>query len=360
MSNVIKSADLYFQEGGSDKVYKTQVEKKDKGYVVTFAYGRRGNTLTTGSKTPQPVVLDKALSVMAKLVHEKLAKGYQLNGEMKDNITLDVVSDKIDTGIRPQLLNECSEEDIEKYLTDDNWCAQEKYDGRRRLLVNKGDGQVLPTNRKGLVVGMDAAIMKAAQELPLKGFILDGEDMGKVVMVFDLLTSVGGYKDRYNDLRKVVQSSTNIHVSYTAWTTAEKRALFDQLKQDNAEGIVFKRTDAIYKPGRPASGGDQIKFKFCETATCIVTKANTIKRSVSIAVFDSNGIQVDVGNVTVYPNQEVPVAGSIVEIRYLYYFEGGSLFQPVLQGKGDCTRDDMDKTDCLLSKLKLKREDVDA
>jgi bifunctional non-homologous end joining protein LigD len=359
MSDIIKSADLYFREGNSDKVYTAQVKKQDKGYVVLFAYGRRGNSLTTGSKTPTPVVLDKALAVMAKLVHDKLAKGYKLQGEIKDNITLNVVSDVVDTGIRPQLLNECSEEDVEKYLTDDNWCAQEKEDGRRRMLI-KRNGEIIATNRKGFVVGIDDDIIKSAQEIPLKDYIIDGEDMGRLVWVFDMPSAIGGYKDRYEELVKVTYSCKRLVAVETAWTTAEKRALFDQLKQDNAEGIVFKRTDAIYKPGRPASGGDQIKFKFCETATCIVTKANTIKRSISVAVFDDKGIQVDVGNVTVYPNQDVPTAGSIVEVKYLYYFEGGSLFQPVLQGKGDCTRDDMEVADCLLSKLKLKREEIDA
>jgi hypothetical protein len=27
------------------------------------------------------------------------------------------------------------EEDLEKYINDDNWCAQEKFDGRRRLIL---------------------------------------------------------------------------------------------------------------------------------------------------------------------------------------------------------------------------------
>jgi bifunctional non-homologous end joining protein LigD len=42
---------LYFREGPSDKVYQASIRPKDKGFMVHFAYGRRGSTLNTGSKT---------------------------------------------------------------------------------------------------------------------------------------------------------------------------------------------------------------------------------------------------------------------------------------------------------------------
>lgn len=42
---------LYFRQGSSDKVYQAGIVPKDGGYVVHFAYGRRGATLTTGTTT---------------------------------------------------------------------------------------------------------------------------------------------------------------------------------------------------------------------------------------------------------------------------------------------------------------------
>ena len=51
----ILSASLHYREGNSDKVYQAAVEPKDDGYIVTFAYGRRGNTLATGIKNDTPV-----------------------------------------------------------------------------------------------------------------------------------------------------------------------------------------------------------------------------------------------------------------------------------------------------------------
>src|SRR4051795_4879560 len=68
---------LYYRQGASDKVYRAAVEPSGPGYVVTFAFGRRGGTLQTGTKTPVPVGYDEARAVFDRLVREKAAKGYR-------------------------------------------------------------------------------------------------------------------------------------------------------------------------------------------------------------------------------------------------------------------------------------------
>lgn len=67
----VKQASLTFTQGASDKEYHCQIVERDGGYVVEFQYGRRGSTLTSGSKTPEPVSLDKATGIFEKLVKEK-------------------------------------------------------------------------------------------------------------------------------------------------------------------------------------------------------------------------------------------------------------------------------------------------
>ena len=62
--------------------------------------------------------------------------------------------------------------------------------------------------------------------------------------------------------------------------------------------------------------------------------------------------RVEVGNVTVYPNQVMPSVGDIVEVKYLYYYPGGSLYQPVLLG----VRDDVEPRECIIEQLKTKQE----
>ena len=65
---------------------------------------------------------------------------------------------------------------------------------------------------------------------------------------------------------------------------------------------------------------------------------------------------VNVGKVTVPPNQPVPQPNDLVEVQYLYYFENGALFQPVLLG----IRDDQNYADCTLAQVKRIKMKVDS
>ena len=67
---------LYYRQDSSDKVYQAAIEPSRDGYHVTFAYGRRGATLQTGSKTTKPVTLEEAEKIHAKLIASKVSKGY--------------------------------------------------------------------------------------------------------------------------------------------------------------------------------------------------------------------------------------------------------------------------------------------
>ena len=130
---------------------------------------------------------------------------------------------------------------------------------------------------------------------------------------------------------------------------AEKQSGFDRLKQAGAEGVVLKHTDAPYIPGKPNAGGTQLKYKFYETASFIVAKAND-KRSVSLILFEGGKVR-PAGNVTIPPNHDVPAPGDIVEVRYLHAFpESGCIYQPVYLG----VRDDIKSDACTVDQLKFK------
>ncbi len=79
----MKNASLYYKEGTSDKEYHMQLEESNGGYVVNFQYGRVGNALQSGTKTPTPVTLEEAEKIYTKLYKEKTAKGYAESGEKK-------------------------------------------------------------------------------------------------------------------------------------------------------------------------------------------------------------------------------------------------------------------------------------
>jgi bifunctional non-homologous end joining protein LigD len=112
--------------------------------------------------------------------------------------------------------------------------------------------------------------------------------------------------------------------------------------------------DAPYSPGRPASGGTQLKHKFCATLSVVVATANP-QRSVGIHLLDGDE-WVTAGNVTIPPNHDVPQVGAVVEVKYLYAMPGsGCLYQPVYLG----LRSDVEKRECVVSQLKFKGDEDD-
>ena len=65
---------LYFKQGSSNKVYQAGIEPKDGGYVVNFAFGRRGATLQTGTKTQAPVGYDEAKKIYDSAYRHQMAR----------------------------------------------------------------------------------------------------------------------------------------------------------------------------------------------------------------------------------------------------------------------------------------------
>jgi bifunctional non-homologous end joining protein LigD len=108
---------LYYREGSSDKVYQASIEPRGDGFVVNFAYGRRGNTLTTGTKTAKAVDFATAKKTFDKLVKEKTAKGYTPGEDGTPYQHTD--KEQRSTGVLPQLLNPIDEGEVERFLTDD-------------------------------------------------------------------------------------------------------------------------------------------------------------------------------------------------------------------------------------------------
>jgi len=351
---------LYFKEGSSDKVYQAAIESKDGGFVVNFAYGRRGATLTTGSKTSAPVAHDEAKRIFDKLVTEKTAKGYISDGSDHFSQVL-TGNEGRSSGILPQLLNPVDEDRLDHLLLSPAYCMQEKYDGRR-LLIKKSGSTITGINRLGLTVGLPQRLIDSVEGIT-GDFIMDGESIGDQFHAFDILSfncqamQNWSYQDRYLQLLDIIGSNQCpcIRLVKTAFLPGLKKSMFDQLKAQNKEGVVFKRLDALYVAGRPASGGPQLKFKFYETASFIVTRIND-KRSVSLILFNGDKM-VPAGNATIPANHNIAVIGAVVECRYLYAFkESGSIYQPVYLG----VRDDIRAEQCTVGQLKYKAEAIES
>ena len=349
---------LYFSEGSSDKVYHAEIVQVAGGNVVNFRYGRRGSAMTTGTKTSAPVDFAQAKKIYDKLVKEKTAKGY--TPDVSGVAYQGTEKAGLKTDFTPQLLNPITEDEAMRLIGDDRWAMQEKMDGERRGAHAVADS-VTGMNRKGLVVSLPQVITDELYSIAAKSGAVrvDGELIGDILHVFDLHVHLGEqihslpWLERMHLAEDALAGCKQIKTVPVAVTTTEKRSLWNRVKAAHGEGVVFKRMASIVNTGRPNSGGDWLKFKFTDSASCCVLEANSGRRSVKIGLLDTRikGQAMNpVGNVTIPPNHDVPATGDIVEVEYLYAYRGGSIYQPVYRGK----RTDLDISACTTGQLKYK------
>lgn len=355
-----KSTILYFTEGSSNKEYRAQLVQEGEGWVVNFQYGPRGRATTAGTKTKEPLPYDKALKTYEKLVKSKTDKGYTTDvsgaaytgGDKAGRVTT----------FRPQLLNAVPRE--QGLSLDEGWMAQEKHDGERRGVICTRDGEMIFANRKGLQVAVQSQIAEAVtaihREFP-EGFSLDAEDMGDHLVIFDLPDWPGQWEKapfaqrvlNMLDLQQVIDRhgiGSALKIDHALRFDIFKRERLPEIESRGGEGYVLKDPRAPYSADRPSSGGPALKVKFVESATCRVQGVNGTKRSVALELANADGEWIGVGNVTIPSNQEIPATGELLEVEYLYAYEGGSLFQPVCKGK----RGDVDEAACTMAQLKFK------
>lgn len=367
----IRVADLWYQGGGSDKVYHIWlVDLEGPGFEVRFEYGRRGNALTPGKKTgDNPVTFAVASQVFDKLYAEKVGKGYKdVTQGVATTETL-MASPAVPTppvaSTLPQLLNPVKDDQqLEDLIQSPDWIMQEKVDGERRM-IRITSGALSGYNRRGLEVALPLKIIDALSRGSVD-LLLDGEIVGDSYYIFDAISDASGktldrifverlsFLDilgfRREQLSKATPESPVMRV-VSAHTIQEKRQLLADVRATGGEGVVFKRRDSLYVPGRPNRGGDQLKYKLYETAVVAVLGGNVGVRSVRMSVLtNASGRSIeDVGSVTIPPNVEIPKPGDHIEVRYLYAYPGGSLYQPVFLR----VRRDVDTADTLDS-LKFK------
>jgi bifunctional non-homologous end joining protein LigD len=354
----LESASLYYKAGSSDKIYNATIEKQDDGYVVNFSYGRRGSALRAGSKTSSPVNLSEAKIIFDKLIKEKTSKGYQYVADSSISM-IHVAENPAETPVSSKcvLLNPIPEEEVQNYIDNEDWVAQQKLDGIRFMLSKEGENLV-GYNRKGLRANIPTEIWNNTKIN--KNFFIDGELVGENFYVFDILEyeneniREAPFVLRIQTLKSLISEINCPNILYTEvyHTKIEKKKAYEEFLKNNQEGIVFKKKTASYYVGRPASGGNYLKHKFYSTCSCVVKEINS-KRSVALGLYDKRKF-VDAGNVTIPINFQIPNVGDIVEIRYLYARkQSGSLYQPVYLGK----RNDIDSKECVQSQLKYKADD---
>jgi len=379
--NIVESVRLFFQEGTSDKVYEASIVEDSEGvYSVLVAWGRRNANLNQGKKA-NGVSLADAKKAYDRVVRQKTKKGYQAITETVQPSAVSPpvgqgsgsragVGGRSRVGPKAQLLNAVDEARLEALFADPEIVAQQKFDGVRILTLVQEDG-VVATNRSGEMSEFGAAVLQAVSHAP-PGTILDGElvsgSQGPVYWLFDILQYAGedlkalGYVERFAHLAAACAELPDpIEMVDAAFEEADKRALYNQLRELRAEGIVFKRVDAPYTHGRPGSGGTQLKYKFVKTCDVFITE--NAGNAYQMAVFDAAGMPREIGKVfagttndTRSEIDDALVAGArpVAEVRYLYATRDDILFQPVFVR----LRDDKAPSDCVLDQLERTNRDA--
>lgn len=368
---------LFFQRGTSDKVYQVQLNQveltkenpyHDELWVVNFQYGRRGSSLVGGTKTPVGLTYWHAKRTYDTLVRSKVRKGYMPKKTDTVSYTpFQQVAKKVKartTDFLPQLLKQVTLAEAKKLYKANvgNIFMQTKHDGERRgvLVTDK----VLAANRRGLEVQIQQSVADACTDLTKQWtdiLEIDTEDMGSHLVLFDVLQAGG--EDIRNKmfaqrcgLLKTLQMAINqaglgnqlkIDIPYQPDSYEEFIDFINYAQATNEEGVVIRLGTGRYEPGL---GDSCYKLKFYADATVQVWSVHATKRSIGIAALNKNSYH-NIGNCAIPANRDIPKLGNFVEVRYLYAYEGGSLYQPFYKG----LRSDKTEADSIDS-LQYKKE----
>lgn len=357
---------------GHSKFYEVWIESGPVGpsYKVMFQYGRIGTAGVMGTKTQNYVTHSVAIGIHEDLVSEKMAKGYDKSGSKKQPISLqpmvafkkdDAIESVPPGGMMPTAVHLS---DLEKYIADPEWFAQEKMNGKFMRIVKAHVGQVAAFNKLTKQITLPTDIANAINGYA-PAIAADGELIGDKLYLFDIVMSGGvnlvntPASLRYNShLVHAVQTigSKSIVRVEAEFDASGKQDLVDKLSEKNMEGVVFKRVNGLYIPGKTENLNKAaiIKVKFWKEVSAYISAWND-KNSVKLSLAGSKSSMagdkkdlVPCGNVTIpekYKSEVKP--GRILRVKYLYATKDGILYQPSVDADddGDVTRSDMNWPD---------------
>jgi bifunctional non-homologous end joining protein LigD len=241
-------------------------------------------------------------------------------------------------------------------LLDENYAAQQKFDGKR-ILLTVDRSSITAHNRSGLVCEISRNILDQARQLQaIAPLILDGEwlNQTKAFHAFDLLEVDGTdikplfFSQRQDQLNRIlaVANLPGINSVRTEYHQAGKVQLLQTIHDHNLEGVVLKAKNSPYKVGRQP---DQFKFKFTAVSSFVITGRNQ-KESVSLGAFDENNHLINCGDVKIRNRYFKVNEGMIIDVRYMHAFPSHLIYQPRMVA----IRDDLQPEACTLSQLRYK------
>jgi ATP-dependent DNA ligase len=224
-------------------------------------------------------------------------------------------------------------------LDSDDYSIEQKLDGHRLMLIIQ-DSKIIPLNRNGEIRDIPTKLEALIRSIPVINigrWIFDGELIKGKYFVFDMpemnsITIAGlPWMQRRLALDKLFallrdSGFDQLEFQTTSWTVENKKSFFDACL--DKEGVMFKKIDSPYQPGRRSTW---VKHKFHKSCEVIVTELNRKGKSeaMSLGLYDENGNLQNAGGCRILPKFEDKISvGDVVEIRYLYATKEFKLYQP--------------------------------
>lgn len=381
--------------GGKD--YMVRMYQDGKEFTVTIAFGPAGRLSQSSNKYQGPDqatakrIFDAAVKAKLRgsgssvygIVHQQDHSGNITNAPAQSPTKAKAPNAKSPFDCQNLSVID-SEDQLRVMLASGDYLIQGKADGERLSILREYDkaskvGSTAFFNKANVTskVDMNLSNPMLNELITLLGRIgdptsifLDGEIVaGNVYYLFDLLIDGSGtditslsYLERFKRLEAMVAPSFEyLKLIPTALPSQGFDAQWDfyqKIKANNGEGVVLHN---IHSPHEPGKGKNHWKFKFKERSTCIVSSiGENGLRSVGLQMLTvpmswaDDVALVDVGNVTIPANHDIPNPGDLVDVEYLYKYFDGAFIQPVYKG----VRTDVLKEECTLSQVRRYKTEM--
>ena len=348
MGRIVKSVSLHYTDGGrSDKLYNIHIEEVGPNqYDVTGYNGKRGGTLTPRKQNTAPVSLSEAQQLFANLEHKKvnhrdtpyvvLSRNGTITPATAQPSTPSSPTTHESTGFVANHPKKVSEHDAIKLLNNDDYFAEQKCDGEFMSVLYRHN-KVLASNKRGNGIPVPPKIATAIRQLAnlasCETLGVAGEYLDSTLHIFTVWEKNGtslmplpqhlrvAVKEKLQEAvtEHLAASSsstkqlTSLKFVYTAKTHTDKTVLYETIKANAGEGVVFRHHESDVS----------FKYKLYET-TEVLLVANSKRSAECFSYHD--GTLTSLGSVTIphdSTHQEIKEANLrnqpiVASVKYLY------------------------------------------
>ena len=385
MGTIVKSVSLHYTDGGrSDKVYNIQIEEVGPNqFDVTGYNGKTGGTLTPRKQNDSPVSLSEAERLFAELEHKKvnhrttpyvvLSRNGAATPPMPQPSSPTTTQES--TGFVANHPKKVSEDEALRLLSNDDYFVEQKCDGEFMSVLYRLN-RVTASNKRGNGIAVPPKIATAIRQLAslasCETLGLAGEYLDSTLHIFTIWEKNGtslmtlpqhlrvAVKEKLEQLfAEHLAASTkknSLKFVYTAKTQSDKTVLYETIKANAGEGVVFKHRESDIS----------FKYKLYET-TEVLLVANS-KRSAECFAYHE-GTLTSLGSVTIPHDstyQEIKDANLrqqpvVASVKYLYLSAPpaiGPTCGQLTQSSFLRFRPEFDEHSCVTTELKVVNKSV--